>query len=271
MDNVFNINRFGNYLLYDLRNARNYFGLSMLICGFFPVLVFVIFEILLKVMFGEWVHAGIPLQISSMAISFFIVFLTFPVKAYGRLTDRKAGSSWLMLPASSFEKWLSMIVITCIVVPVCLSGLMLLSDQVLSISFPNLWASPVLKEMADANASVLELTDGLVSFNFPAILCYEWFTNILCFTLGSLVFKRAKVGKTFLALFVIGTVMGWVCTLTFGLPYFSVGTYSINSSSSADDITSVVRNINTLVNGISVFYAVLVGAGLFWRIKTMKH
>lgn len=271
MDNVFNINRFGNYLLYDLRNARNYFGLSMLICGFFPILMFAIFEILIKAISGEWINAGIPLQISSMVISFFIVILTFPVKAYGRLTDKKAGSSWLMLPASSFEKWLSMIVITCIVVPVCLFGLMLLSDWALSISFPNLWASPVLKEMVDANAAILESTDDLVSLNFPAILCYEWFTNILCFTLGSLVFKRAKVGKTFLALFVIGTVVGWVCTLVFGLPYFRDGMYSLNSSSSVDDITSFVRNINSMVNGTSVFYVVLVSAGLFWRIKTMKH
>ncbi len=271
MDNVFNINRFGNYLLYDLRNARNYFGLSMLICGFFPILVFVIFEILVKSISGEWVNAGIPLQISSMLISFFIVFLTFPVKAYGRLTDKKAGSSWLMLPASSFEKWLSMIVITCIVVPVCLFGLMLLSDWALSVIFPNLWAEPVLKEMSAANAAILESTDDVVSINFPAILSYECFSNILCFTLGALVFKKAKVGKTFLALLVIGSVLGWVCTFAFGLPYFSNGMYSIDSSSSVDDITTFVRNINTMVNGTSVFYMVLVSAGLFWRIKTMKH
>ena len=33
MSNIFDINRFWNFLLYDLRRARNNYGISMLLLG----------------------------------------------------------------------------------------------------------------------------------------------------------------------------------------------------------------------------------------------
>lgn len=270
MSNIFNVSRFGSYFLYDLRNARNYFWLSMLICGFFPIIVFVIFELLMKTISGEWIDAGLPLQISTFFIAFFIVFLTFPIKVYGSLTDKKAGSSWLMLPASGFEKWLSMIVITCAVVPACLFGLNLFSDWILGVAFPKLWTDPLLKEMADANAAIRESTEDIVSLNFPSIMYYSWVQNILCFTLGAIVFRKAKVGKTFLALFVIGTVLGWALALPFGMNYLN-GAQIVDFSSDVEGMVSLVKNVNMMVGGSSIFYLVLAGGGLRWRIKTMKH
>ena len=46
MNNIFNFKRFVNYLRFDLRNAKNYYGLSMLVVGLLPVIVFAFSQIL---------------------------------------------------------------------------------------------------------------------------------------------------------------------------------------------------------------------------------
>ena len=45
MNNIFNIKRFCNYFLYDLRNAKNNYGLSLLILGVMPVVLYIIVQL----------------------------------------------------------------------------------------------------------------------------------------------------------------------------------------------------------------------------------
>ena len=46
MNNIFDFKRFGNYFLYDLRNAKNNYAISLLLCGTMPILGFVFAQLL---------------------------------------------------------------------------------------------------------------------------------------------------------------------------------------------------------------------------------
>lgn len=269
MNNVFDINRFGKYFLYDLRNAKNYYWISMLICGFFPIIVFAIVELVSILIAGVWVNAGVPVLIASVMMVFIIVPLTFPVKAYGKLTDKKAGSNWLLLPASSFEKWLSMMIIICVIVPVVLCALAIFSGWILSVVFPNLCEYTLIGLLKTGSAELAKETDGMISVNIPAILYLSWVENILCFTLGAIIFKKAKVGKTFLALIVLGSIFSWITAVIFGISAF--GGNVIITDPGVEDVVSMLKNVNVTIFGSAIFYFLFGAGGIFYRIKTMKH
>ena len=46
MNNIFNFNRFGRYFSYELRNARNSYGMTMAVVGLLPAILLGIFALL---------------------------------------------------------------------------------------------------------------------------------------------------------------------------------------------------------------------------------
>ena len=104
MNNVFDIKRFGKYFMYDLNNARGNYAVSALVIGLLP-LILLVFTVIFSLLFdGEVRPIMFPMKVTILVCAFFICMLSGPVKLYGSLTERKSGSDWLMLPASSFEK-----------------------------------------------------------------------------------------------------------------------------------------------------------------------
>ena len=133
MDSIFSFKRFVKYLGYDIVNAKNYFGLSLLICGLMPAIVYLVFALFSLVFTGNVQGGGGFSQITSICISLVVVILCFPAKVYGSVTERRAGSSWTLLPASVFEKWLSMLVVCCMVLPLCFGVLFFGVDGIMSL------------------------------------------------------------------------------------------------------------------------------------------
>ena len=46
MNNIFDIKRFGQYFLYDLRRAWNNYGLSLLLMGLIPIILYVVYQLI---------------------------------------------------------------------------------------------------------------------------------------------------------------------------------------------------------------------------------
>ena len=44
MNNIFDIKRFCQYFLYDLRRAWNNYGLSLLLMGLIPIILYVVYQ-----------------------------------------------------------------------------------------------------------------------------------------------------------------------------------------------------------------------------------
>ena len=273
MKEIFDFKRFGKFFLYDLRNSKNYYWVSLLICAAMPLICFAIAQTFSRIFFGSWISNSLPIQIISVVMAILVALFTYPVKAYGRLTDKRAGSSWVMLPASSVEKTLSVIITSCVVFPLILFGLMTGIDALMSIVFPGSWPAPLVTEIFGLSATVEEMSTGLIQLNFPMALWYTWITNILTFILGSIFFKKAKIGKTFLVLFLLGQVVSiaWSFILV-GSPAFA--DLLKGNADRFDDPAWTVR----LLKNFNWFFVVylwgyfIIIVGLLWaRIKTIKH
>ncbi|MBO6170395.1 MAG: hypothetical protein J6O51_10580 [Bacteroidales bacterium] len=267
MNNIFDIKRFGNYFLYDLRRAKNNFGLSLLIMGLIPVILYVVY-LLLSLLSGKGVNL-MPdaMKFAGVLAVLFVVIFGAGAKMYGFVTEKRAGSDFLMLPASTTEKWLSLVLMVCIVLPVVFFVLLLLSDGLMSLIFPNTYGNRLLDPGFTRDMLSGMLDEDGVGLNLPALLFCSWCENILAFTLGALCFKRAKVAKTLLCLFVFGMVLSTLLVITSGTSHIDTD----RLMTFFDNPDTALSFVNWTIN---IIYALIIG-GLLWgtwyRLRTIKH
>ncbi len=266
MNNIFDLKRFGNYFLYDLRNAKNNYALSLLLCGTMLIIGFVFAQLLSIIFQREFLEMPVFTKYLLVGVAYLIVVFGAGAKIYGNLTEKRAGSSFLMLPASTFEKWLSMTLISCIILPVLLLALQLGSDALLSLIFPNTYGDRVLaleflQGMKDSFAE-----NGL-TLRMEPLFFLSWCESILVFFLGALCFKKGKVGKTILCLFAFGTILSTISML------FIVhrGPDYIGFFGSDTDPVTLISRLNWFLN---IYYIVVIGGllgGIYYRLRTLKH
>ncbi len=269
MSNTFDIKRFWNYLKYDLVSAGNDSGLTLAILGAMPVFFYGIIEAFSLIFSGHVTNIGFAGKVGAYVLAIGISLIFFPAKHYGTLTDKRHGSNWLMLPASRQEKWLSVLLVTCVAVPLFLLAELAATDGLLSLIFNGTYGATALKDICSGMDSVwseLSTEAGRIALSWPYGLYLSWCENILFFTLGSLCFKKSKVGKTFLAAFLLGMVVTMLTTLTlkiFGLP----------TELELSDVTEegFIRGINIVIYAIYLVYFAVVDVLIYLRIKTLKH
>lgn len=269
MNGTFDIKRFGKWFLHDLRNAKNHYWLSLLITGLMPVIIFVFFELFHRTLTGNWGEYNWSHQVNAILITFFVTTFSFPSKVYGRITERRAGSVWLMTPASALEKWLSMILIVCVALPLCLGILFLGSDLLLSVTAAG-YSNSILHRIGEFSTMMKESTDGLMDVNSGGMLFLNWCVAILSFTLGALVFKKAKVAKTILAWIVFGLFIApMIMALTGRLSISSEDIECLMCDPSGFE--TFIRKLNVI---FTVTYVLFIGGMAGWlyaRIRTLKH
>ena len=120
MNNIFDIKRFGQYFLYDLRRAWNNYGLSLLLMGLIPIILYVVYQLISLVSGRGTGLVPDPMKFVGLFAVLCVVLLGAGTKLYGFVTEKRAGSDFVMLPASTTEKWLSLALMVCIVLPVVL-------------------------------------------------------------------------------------------------------------------------------------------------------
>ena len=94
--------------------------MSLLVCGFIPLIAYFVVQIFSYIFDGSFIQDATAVRITSLSIALMVVILAAPSKIYGRLTDRRAGKNFVLLPASVTEKFVSMMLILLVVLPVCL-------------------------------------------------------------------------------------------------------------------------------------------------------
>ena len=268
MNNVFDFKRFGKYFLFDLRRARNNYGISLLIIGLMPVMFYLLFQFSSLISGNGIIEMPQQVQIIAIFAGLVAVMLGAGPKIYGRITEKRAGSDYLMLPASTLEKWLSMVLIVCVVLPIALFALLIVSDGIMSLLFPNTYGGRIF-EMDFARGLIDGIKGGEqdVYFNLPAGLFLNWCEVLLIFTLGAVCFKKAKVAKTLLCIIGFGMVISPLMLLIFG-------STNIDTDWLMEHFSDPDRAVSTLNWTLSILYTVVLGgllAGLYFRLRTLKH
>lgn len=268
MSNVFDIKRFGKYISYDLNNAWNNFGLSLIVLALVPLIVFVFQEVFSLAFTQSLTELPVWAKGTALGVTAVALIIIAPVKLYGRLTEKRLGSDWLMVPASAFEKFLSMVLILCVVVPVVFLAISSCCDMLLSL-IPCYGESLIFKG-ADAWNQLVQMiqdNDGLeVTTAGYSMVWLSFCSSILVFTLGAICFKKNKVAKVILCLIAFESV---VSLLGMGI----VNVFDIDLDTFFDGMTveKAQHWFNTWLNiGNFIVFGVLLG-GIYARIKTLKH
>lgn len=292
-NDIFNFSRFGKYFASDIRTCRSNFGLSLLtIALLFPVATYFITTVFNFVINSVWDGPDMGLRVFVFVVAMLCMIITMPVKCYGRITEKQYGSSWLMLPASRLEKFVSMFLLTCIIVPVAGIVLYIGMDALICAldhtCGKNLIAGgmELIRGMGDLQSLTMNFVDENVTIedaamvqeilkqvSSPWLYIDEIFAMTLPFLLGAVFFKSGKTVKTFLALFAISTAISIAAT-----PLMTNWAMNIANDMNDDPmaVLELFRNgffkhlvlidiISDTVSNLALM------AGIWFRIKTLKH
>ena len=274
MNQTFSFKRFGTYFKYDLTQMwRNHSRAAILIGG--ASAIFYILWVLFSLVFAQEWHSP---MIEARAIMFVIAFLIlelYQVKTYGHLTEKKAGSSWLMIPASRAEKFVSMLLITLIVIPLLFLAVYGIIDGFLSLVDPT-YGKALAVGFAEVYTKMIEglaEINGQIDVNLnPATMIImgiiSFVGNFLYFLLCGVCFKRNKLVAAFAILFAFSVLMSVV--MGFVGPAL-VENWPNDVEWTEDMFVSWTNGLMTLSVTLSILMAVGFGWGIWYRIKTLQH
>lgn len=292
-NDIFNFRRFGKYFASDIRTCWSNYGLSLLtISLLLPVAAYALttgFNLMVK---STWDGPDMGIRFFVFAVAMICLIVTMPVKCYGRITEKQYGSFWLTLPASRLEKFISMFLLTCIIVPLSGAVLFLGADAIIcAIDHTcgnNLIAGglELIRKMGDLQSLTMNFIDENVTIedaavvqeilkqiNSPWLYIDEIFAMTLPFLLGAVFFKNGKTVKTFLAMFAFSTAISILAT-----PLMSNWLMGVANNVNDDPMAvlqlaqnGLFRNL-VLIDIISDTVTNLaLMAGIWFRIKTLKH
>jgi hypothetical protein len=293
-NDIFDFNRFGKYFASDLKTWGANYGLSLLaLTVLAPVateLVFAGFSLLLDL---SWHGAGLGLRVGVFAIAMLCLVVTMPVKCYGKLTDKQYGAFWLMLPASRLEKFVSMMLICCIIAPALGLGIYIGIDTLIC-AIDHTCGQSMIAGAIDLidKMTTFKMNMGGVEVDVPkeSIMALEngsrfirqitnpwlYVDELLCvslpFLLGAICFKKGKTVKTFLAMTAFSMALSMLVT-----PLMMAMVSKFAMAASEEEAMKMMFEsgfYNNLIWIDIVSDTLLYGgiiAGIWFRIKTLKH
>ncbi|MBQ8854674.1 MAG: hypothetical protein IJV84_04540 [Bacteroidales bacterium] len=292
-NDIFNFRRFGKYFTTDIRTCWANFGLSLLtISLLFPTVLYIVTTAFNLILRSSWDGPDMGIRVFVFAVAMFCLVVTMPVKCYGRITEKQYGSFWLTLPASRLEKFVSMFIMTCIIVPITGTVLYLGADALICTldhtCGRNLVAGgmELLRHMSDLQEFTMNLGEESLTvenatvaqelvrqINSPWLYVDDFFGITLPFLLGAVFFKNGKTVKTFLAIFAFSMATSIIMS-----PFLADWASEIVTNANNDPQTVIsmfshgifkhLALIDTITDTI-VNLALLVG--IWFRIKTLKH
>lgn len=289
---TFNFRRFGKYFATDIKTCWANYGLSLLTISLIvPVILYVVLTAFNLILTSSWNGPDMGIRTFAFCLAMFCIVVTMPVKCYGRITEKQYGSFWLTLPASRLEKFISMFVMTCIIVPLAGIFIYLGMDAVIcAIDHTcgnNLFTGGVelIRKMHDAQEITFNLMDGQMTvedaaiaqqvvsqISTPWIYMDEIFGITLPFLLGAVFFKKGKTAKTILALFAISTATSIIMT-----PFLTDWVVEITNANNAGTLmdsffnNGLFKNLVLLDTISDAALNIAMLAGIWFRIKTLKH
>ena len=290
---VFNLNRFWRYFKSDFDAFISRYGITLLVLSTLGLSMDLISGLFSLTTSGTWQGMIGPMRGTLFFVTSVMVLVGSPAKLYGYLTDKKEGSAFLLLPVSTFEKYISMILITCIVVPLMffmiyfgLDVMVCMFDPTCGTSlFSFIFYSDNLNlfngESAFAMTDWSEFVEHFKVLLNPALYIDDIIGTTLMFLLGALIFKSSKTGKTLGCIILISIAIQIVIT-----PILAItGLSAIRDLSSMDLTQLTAEQFKTsfpfyswvglhlgLIDTLSdIFVNCLLLFFVWLRLKRMKH
>ena len=293
-NDIFDFRRFGKYFASDIRTCSANYGLSLLALTILaPIATELItagFSLLLDL---TWQGAWLGLRVGVFAIAMLCLVVTMPVKCYGKLTDKQYGAFWLMLPASRLEKFVSMLLICCIIAPALGLGIYIGIDTLIC-AIDHTCGQSMIAGAIDLidKMTTFKMNMGGVEVDVPkeSIMALEngskfirqvtnpwlYIDELLCmslpFLLGAICFKKGKTVNTFLAMAAFSMALSMLVT-----PLMMAMLSKFAMAASEEEAMMMMFEsgfYNNLIWFDIISDTLLYGgiiAGIWFRIKTLKH
>ena len=288
MNDIFNIRRFGKYFTADARSCVANFGLSMLLISLMGLIVYAGTIIMGLIIKGQWDGPALGFRIFTLIVCLIVLTLTMPVKCYGKITEKKYGTQWLMVPASSLEKTLSMILMNAIVIPAAVCLVYLGVDSILCVMDGTCGTSIAgsMKSVLDRFLEISVASESDIS-QFPALahfikqvscpLLYvdDIIQMFLITLLGAVLFKKGKTSKTILFFIAITTVLGLTFIPISNVVFreFAAMNFEANTPEAMNQLFGMGPFKHAVL--LDTVSDTLINFGLmtatYFRIKTLKH
>ena len=289
-NDIFDFKRFGNYFVTDIKNAIANYGWAMIILILLGLISYIAIGLvntiynyswqdMLNGVDIEWVHANAGSRFSTMVLAFTMIFFTAPVKCYGGLTDKNTGSDFILLPASRLEKFISMILICCIVIPIVFIAGHLMVDYLICLVCPET-GNCIITEISSKAELIFEGADVPIEIidriNWTSAIDDTWMI-FLFFLLGALVFKKSKATKTFLGGVAIITVTSFLLTILLAPTIKEIDSlfYSYTAEMSRAEIKASLLGWFDKMMLFDTIFDITINAllltGIWFKLKTLKH
>lgn len=271
---VFSFKRFWTYFKYDLVQLyRRHAKAALLFAG--SGLILYVAWIAGSLVFDHcWSAPSIGARVvvamlSAAALEFYYAYL------YGFVTDRRKGSSYLMIPASKTEKFVSILLNALIVVPVAFIAVQLGVDALLCLLDHTMEGTMarggydvvtgLMERLADEE-DLLLLRSSMSTAIVLSLLSFAF--NYLYFLLCGMCFRKSKIVGA--VAIVIGVT--FVLSLCSGLFIGPLTEWAMNFD--FDDVYEAKAFARGFLRGMTIVEAFMVlgiGWGIFHRLKTLKH
>ena len=221
-NDVLNMNRLGRYLVTDVKNAIARYGISLLVIATVSLTGYLLVGFFTMIVGAGWQSMPVAGRLFMMVMSFIVLTISAPAKIYGFITDKKEGSSFLMVPASSLEKTISMILVCCVIVPFAFFAVYLSLDQIVCL-FDGKCGDSLIMAINNGQNFLFDTFQRLSRESNNVIPDYSSLTTpwmyfddiaqgFLIFLLGALIFKSSKPAKTVGCLILLSIALSMITT-----------------------------------------------------------
>ncbi|MBR6438993.1 MAG: hypothetical protein IKS65_07420 [Bacteroidales bacterium] len=282
MNNTLDIKRFGKVLTHD---GLNYFPnliLTLAILWAIPVIVY-LFTSLMPTDETNHVFDAFS-RISTIGFIKKIAIIIAPARLYKYCNDSRQGIGYAMLPASTLEKFLSMVIFCVIVTPIIYVAGALAIDSILAL-FNGPYDGFAIAYYFDSFAQfghsieksqmVLSQEESLLLFNSisPTFLCIISLLGTLMlssiFMLGNMIFKKHKTAKM-IGILILLSILFMIISINF------VATHELMFKEMAEDgMTEFLKRFLFIIMNTMFYTELIVSALLLWgvyrKIRTQKY
>ena len=282
MNNTFNINRFGKVLKHDGLNFFPNMGLALAILWAIPV----IFYLFVSLMPGHETHVfDAYSRIDTIDLILKITIIIAPARLYKYCNDQRQGISYAMLPASIFEKFLSMVIYCVIVTPIVYIAGALAIDSILAL-YNGPYEGFAVPIYFDKHAQLSYIVD---EHNMAGVFDDSWtvFLNSLSptfmsflgmfgmlmlssiFMFGNMIFKKHKTPKM-IGILILLSIIFMILVINYVAHY-----ETIFSNWNRETATDILERLIYITINVAFYLEIIVSALLLWgvyhKIKTQKY
>lgn len=282
MNNTLDINRLGKVVKHDAMSFFQNLSLALIILWAIPVVIWLFSSLTPG---SHSIDSFSRIGIISTLCK--ILLIIAPARLYKYCNDSRQGIGFAMLPASSLEKFLSMVFYCVIVAPIIYLAGALAVDSILAVlggpyvgfaiaDYFNKWTDlmDMWKEKAMLNAEDYSILADSVS---PAVIIISKILYVIAlssiFMFGNMIFKKRKTGKM-IGILILLFIIFMIIMVNYFANHENLFERWFGYMNEENAAEIIKHMIHVMIN-VSLIFSAIVSAVMLWltyyKIKTQKY